>query len=290
MLSYRQCGVNSVDNLPNEICPPGNNEVYPDTRKHQILTCSVSDPSADFEVSIFLTETNTRHSLLYKHKHFRDKTQTKLTSNSTKLTGASRGAPIDVEGDEGLCQGSGSPVLRREESDEIDAVILDEIPTIAEVANQPDVALNQQSKRRRDQKQPTVAGDGDDEDADEEADENYNLAGAIRIDSSADDDEHSDSDELFVETRPSKRRKEKETEPEPIAGDDKKKLAMDISYEGFAIYGRVLCLVVKRRESGRTALAVASNKTQTTGGQAMMENWITSTQMPAAEGADEADA
>src|SRR5271156_2518737 len=42
----------------------------------------------DFEVSIFLTETSTRHSLLTKHKHFREKGKDGLKSNSDKLTGA----------------------------------------------------------------------------------------------------------------------------------------------------------------------------------------------------------
>jgi hypothetical protein len=85
---------------------------------------------------------------------------------------------------------------------------------------------------------------------------------------------------------PSKRRKEKG--PDKDAGDDKKKLAMDISYEGFAIYGRVLCLVVKRRDGSgarggsATALSGAKSQTGRPGGQAMMESWITSTQLPEA--------
>lgn len=53
--------------------------------------------------------------------------------------------------------------------------------------------------------------------------------------------------------------------------DDKKKLAMSTTYEGFAIYGRVLCLVVKRKDK----------RGKRTEGQAMMEDWIASTQMPA---------
>jgi hypothetical protein len=248
--------------------------------------------SDEFEVSIFLTETNTRHSLLYKHKHFRDKTQTKLTSNSTKLTGASREAPINVEGREDLYNGSDSPVLRREESDENEAVVLDDIPTLAEaqVEEQPDAVTNRRSKRRRGQSQPRPAATArDDVGSDVDADDDYAPAQAVQIDSSAEDDGHSSDDDLFVDNRPSKRRKEKEAEPAPPA-DDKKKMAMDISYEGFAIYGRVLCLVVKRR-GGRPAQATAGSKSQTAssqaGNQAVMENWITSTQMPAAEGAEE---
>ncbi|KAL8893354.1 MAG: hypothetical protein Q9192_005352 [Flavoplaca navasiana] len=55
--------------------------------------------------------------------------------------------------------------------------------------------------------------------------------------------------------------------------DDKKKLGMNTSYDGFSIYGRILCLVVKRR--GNT-----KGKDLAGGvGQAMMEEWIASTQM-----------
>ena len=57
------------------------------------------------------------------------------------------------------------------------------------------------------------------------------------------------------------------------AQDDKKKLALDTTYDGFSIYGRILCLVVKRK-------GTAKGKTASGGsGQAMMEEWISSTQM-----------
>lgn len=95
-----------------------------------------------------------------------------------------------------------------------------------------------------------------------------------------------DSDDDGSEGPPArKRRKDKQPADEEVGGrDDKKKLAMDISYEGFAIYGRVLCLVVKRRDIGRAVTGPSSGKALTAqpGGQAMMENWITSTQMPEA--------
>ena len=62
-------------------------------------------------------------------------------------------------------------------------------------------------------------------------------------------------------------------EPGVVPGeDDKKKLAMDTSYEGFSIYGRILCLVVKRK-------GVVKGKVIAGGtGQAMMEDFIASTQ------------
>lgn len=68
---------------------------------------------------------------------------------------------------------------------------------------------------------------------------------------------------------------------------DKKKLAMDVSYQGFAIHGRVLCLVVRRRDGGggrarRPATGGAAGQ-----GQAKMENWITSTQVAVGEESQE---
>jgi len=253
-------------------------------------------------------ETNTRHSLLYKHKHFRDKTQTKLTSNSTKLSGASREAPINVDGGEELYDGgSDSPVvIRREESGENDeAVVLGDIPTVAETeeaaAIESGAVVTRRSKRRRRESSlPRAAEDGEDEGESglgHDADNDYAPVDAIQLDFSGEEDEDGDSDNLFVDNRPSKRRKEKDTESSPAPpAEDKKKMAMDISYEGFAIYGRVLCLVVKRRGTGqKTAQPGASNKSlaegsSQIGNQAVMENWIKSTQMPAAEVADEMEA
>lgn len=70
-------------------------------------------------------------------------------------------------------------------------------------------------------------------------------------------------------------------EEEDGGEDDKKKLGMDTTYDGFSIYGRILCLVVKRR-------GTAKGKEMTGGvGQAMMEEWITSTQMGEGQMMDE---
>lgn len=55
--------------------------------------------------------------------------------------------------------------------------------------------------------------------------------------------------------------------------DDKKKMLLNTTYHGFAIYGRILCLVVKRR--GGTKGKDRAGGT----GQAMMEEWIASTQL-----------
>lgn len=239
----------------------------------------------DFEVSIFLTDTSTRHSLLTKHKHFHDTTQTRLTSNSGRLIGASTEAPIDVDvaAELGGRSGADSPLpqVRREDSDDDDPST-----TLAAI---PAATRGGQSKRPR---KNTIEiddsdegdGGGDDDDDDE----------GLFVDS--DEDEAGN-----MAPPPAKRRKEDAGEADH---DDKKKLAMDITYEGFSIYGRVLCLVIKRREGGSgTAGAAAgtggkakgaggkggsgaqAGKSTEASGQAMMETFIMSTQVPAgAEG------
>lgn len=244
----------------------------------------------DFEVSIFLTETSTRHSLLYKHKHFRDTTQTRLTSNSSKLTGASREAPIDVEAP---AEGAEGTALVREEEPDDDAVALFDIPTLdedettpARVGSPPSM---RPSKRRRGRGTRLPRDDGED---------GGEPDAEILTSDDGGEGEEDGEDELFVgdddsdgsaaAPPPAKRRRDGARPAEHEAQrDDKKKLAMDIRYEGFSIYGRVLCLVVKRRDgpsAGGNAPARAGRKSGQSaapgGGQAVMENWITSTQMP----------
>ena len=73
-------------------------------------------------------------------------------------------------------------------------------------------------------------------------------------------------------------------EDEDESQDDRKKLGLNTSYEGFSIYGRILCLVVKRRgardAAGGTAAPVSS--------QQMLENWV-STQAAGQTGDDDED-
>ncbi|MCJ1405292.1 hypothetical protein MMC11_008519 [Xylographa trunciseda] len=64
-------------------------------------------------------------------------------------------------------------------------------------------------------------------------------------------------------------------------GDDKKKMMLNTTYDGFRIYGRILCLVVKRKGIAKGKLLVGG------AGQAMMEEWITSTQMAQGQMQDE---
>ncbi|KAK4129756.1 hypothetical protein N657DRAFT_545060, partial [Parathielavia appendiculata] len=240
-------------------------------KKRSIKDVVIED---DFEVSIFLTETDTRHSLLHKRRLFRDKIQTRLTSNSSRLVGASREAPIDVEfGDIDV------PILREDGNDQ-DAINLTDIPMADETAPDSEPA-NRRPKRRRPRGQGQEAErrseGGSDVEVVDDLSANQMFVGG------------GESDESDAETNqpPTKRRREKAADVGDTAeGDDKKKMAMDVSYEGFAIYGRVLCLVVKRRGDGVgrgvSSAVFSGNKSQTgrPGGQAMMENWIASTQLP----------
>ncbi|KAI1068136.1 hypothetical protein LB507_004569 [Fusarium sp. FIESC RH6] len=210
------------------------------SKKKSIKDVIVSD---EFEVSIFLTETSTRHSLIYRTKHFRDKLPPKLESNSFKLIGETDSVPVDVDDE------FRAPVLQEDDEDE---VRLSDIP-VAETTTR-------RSKRQR--------GTADPDQDDSEAFEDDETASAIEIDSD-------------TEAPPHKRPRAKEDDGLDTT-DDKKKLAMDVSYEGFAIYGLVLCLVVKKRASAAASNSggVAKGRPE---GQAMMENWISSTQVPVGE-------
>ncbi|KAI1177374.1 hypothetical protein F4777DRAFT_214252 [Nemania sp. FL0916] len=228
----------------------------------------------EFEVSIFLTETSTRHSLVTKHKHFHDTTQTKLKSNSGRLISETNDAPIDLEDP----AADSAATIRLESDDEDAGGTLAAIPAIAQAA--PESGSRRPKRTRGRSTDIDVSADVyADPDAGHVAVDPVNqFEVASDEDSGGHDSQHED-DGLFVESPTSESPRPppaKRQRPAPAAGagagsgdeDDKKKLAMDVSYEGFSIYGRVLCLVVKRRDvSGR--------------GQAMMENFILSTQIPA---------
>ncbi|EXJ95860.1 hypothetical protein A1O1_00985 [Capronia coronata CBS 617.96] len=142
----------------------------------------------DFEVSIFLTEIRTRHSLLVKNKTFQQKTPIR-TNNGGKLTGAGRDA-----------------VMIQDESDD-EGVDLAQIPPAE--------------------------------------------------DSHSDAQRHGSDDPFDTDT----------------VDDDKKKLGFRTTYEGFSIWGWVLCLFIERKGGP------AKRKPGVTGNaQALMQDWIASTQ------------
>jgi hypothetical protein len=100
------------------------------------------------------------------------------------------------------------------------------------------------------------------------------------------DGSESDSSALFVPGRPSKRSKTSDgavdgDEDAEEAQDDKKKLGLNTSYDGFSIYGRILCLVVKRR-----GVRSAGGSAGPASSQQMLENWV-STQAAADHDDDE---
>ncbi|KAI1422617.1 hypothetical protein F5Y12DRAFT_607656 [Xylaria sp. FL1777] len=252
-------------------------------RKKGIKDVVVED---DFEVSVFLTETTTRHSLVTKHKHFHDTTQTKLKSNSGRLLGETNGAPVGLD-----AVAEPAPVTLREESDDEDtAVALAAIPTIDEATP----SGTRRSKRARSNTHADAHAHADTAAGHVLGDQN-NQVEVI----SDEDNASGDDDGLFVQSPPRESPPAKRRRPAPPEGDgdDKKKLAMDISYEGFSIYGRVLCLVVKRRDGGGAERAERDVNVSTPAaggsgnnrakavsrgrGQAMMEDFIISTQIPA---------
>lgn len=141
-----------------------------------------------------------------------------------------------------------APVLQEDD----DEVRLADIP-VAETTTR-------RSKRQRGIQDP-------EQDGNDEAFEDDETASAIEIDSD-------------TEAPPHKRHRAR-TNDGLDGNEDKKKLAMDVSYEGFAIYGQVLCLVVKKRASA--AASSGGGGKPRPEGQATMENWISSTQVPAGE-------
>ena len=58
---------------------------------------------------------------------------------------------------------------------------------------------------------------------------------------------------------------------EGASQDEKKKAGLSTVYDGFQIYGRILCLVVKRKDSRKGNQLFG-------GGKGMVEEWISSTQ------------
>ncbi|KAJ4327456.1 hypothetical protein N0V84_002109 [Fusarium piperis] len=217
-------------------------------KKKGIKDVVVSD---EFEVSIFLTETSTRHSLITKTKHFREKLPQRMESNSSKLIGETDSVPVDVDAEDHTA------VLEEDDSE----IRLADIPLVETTTRR---SKRQRGRPIRDDDEFEASGDDE-------------TPSAIEIDSD-------------TEAPPHKRHRARGGSSEDGAAgenDDKKKLALDVSYDGFALYGQVLCLVVKKRETGRPVQHAAGgggvNARGRPEGQAMMENWISSTQIPVGE-------
>jgi len=60
-----------------------------------------------------------------------------------------------------------------------------------------------------------------------------------------------------------------------VEDDDKKKLALNTSYDGFSIYGRILCLIVTRKGQNKgPSEKNAGLDAPALGGSQMMEQWV----------------
>ncbi|KAF3047805.1 hypothetical protein E8E11_004092 [Didymella keratinophila] len=199
----------------------------------------------DFEVSIFLTELSSRHSVMTKQKIFKDKPR--IQSNSGKLTNW-------------LTSGTSEPPVVINELAADPIVIEEDNENAVNLANIPE-APKRSARPKRSRSEAEKASESDEED-------------------------------LFVpEMAASKRSKKGATpadaeviEDEDEAQDDKKKLGLNTSYEGFSIYSRILCLVVKRRGARNAAGGAAAPASS----QQMLENWV-STQAAGQAGDDDED-
>ncbi|KAE8378901.1 hypothetical protein BDV26DRAFT_260501, partial [Aspergillus bertholletiae] len=160
----------------------------------------------DFEVSLFLRESRTHHSLLTRHKEFDEPDDAPVTKertgNTRQPTESARGSA-----DAGILV----------ESDSESNVDLCDIP-------------------------PATA-----EENDKNGKRQHDADGAV---------------DILASSRASKRQKDDEP--------DDKKLHYKTNYEGFHIYGWILCLLVTRKGSKLRASTESSNSTH----QALMEEWI----------------
>ncbi|CAZ79942.1 unnamed protein product [Tuber melanosporum] len=228
----------------------------------------------DYEVSIFLTNSGTRHTVMTKRK---------------TLRGYTSGGEVG-----GMTGGTGVGVQHRREEDDSDGGIIDldsipEAPLLetsglssAFAAENP--STSGRSRRKSPDPQPNTGNRdregegslGDDSDSDPFEPPSKRLRKtAKRTVTIRDEDDDADPD--WSENS--------EDEPE-----DKKKLPLRTEFEGFNIYSRILCLVVKRRGPINAGRAPAASTPPTArqmnppnkkgrSGSRIMENWIAMSQV-----------
>jgi hypothetical protein len=173
----------------------------------------------DFEVSIFMTDHSSRHSVLTKQKIFADKPH--IQSNSSKLTSWLTTGTSDNP--ETINEGSTEPiVLQEEDENEINLLDVPEAMPSSSTVN-----------ARRD------------------------VDGIISA--------TSDPGCSLIES--DRQGSTQETDREDDRRDDKKKLSLNTLYDGFSIYGRILCLVVKRKRTHGGGVQPGSS-------EQMLENWV----------------
>jgi hypothetical protein len=177
----------------------------------------------------------------------------RIQSNSGKLTGwlttGSREQPVD------LANGQAETTILREE-DEEQTISLHDIPEASKEASS-----NKRSRTAITENVTSSGSDTDDSLENEQAPSRKRPRRAER-----DESDVSAEEDVFE------------------AQDDKKRLGLKTSYDGFSIYGRILCLIVKRKGS-RTA---AGGSGVPASSQQMLENWV-STQAAAEQAGDDDD-
>ncbi|KAK7519560.1 uncharacterized protein IWZ02DRAFT_296785 [Phyllosticta citriasiana] len=202
----------------------------------------------DFEVSIFLTDNSTPHSLLTKNKRFNDKPR--LKSNSGKLTGwLTTGKTVENPLDLAVERPQETITIRDEEGDQ--PLSLSDIP------------------------EAPTNGSGEDQTGSPEG---------LFVNEHSSESEHASGSS----SRRGKRKQSAVAADDQVEGlkEDKKKLMLNTSYDGFSIYGRILCLVVKRKGAAAKGSGTTGSTAQAPSSQQMMENWV-STQAAANVGSEE---
>jgi len=186
-----------------------------------------------------LTELSSRHSVLTKQKVVKDKPR--IQSNSGKLTSwlttGTSDQPMIIADD------TGEPIIRVEDDDE--PIILGDIPEAGRDKIQ--ARRSSRNKRRRVGESEAAASDTSD------SDDSVQFA-------SAPSSKRAKMNEIDINII-----EESETEVE----GGKKKLGINTSYDGFSIYGRILCLIVKRKGSKHQG-----SGSEVMPSQRMMENWV----------------
>jgi hypothetical protein len=210
----------------------------------------------DFEVVMFLTEGLTRHSLITKQKQFGNKP--KIQSTGNKLTGWLNGAnnsenPITLEDDGGVPEG-----LRDEDGDE---------PGLRDL-NLAD-GDNGAAKRKADEE--NEYHDNDNEalfvSSDDEVTFQTQRAAPLKRRKGTRQQKNTRGSNEDAETGSGNEAVAAVADEDEDEDDDKKKLALKTTYDGFSIYGRILCLIVKRKGKKAAPGTVG-------GGSQMMEEWV----------------
>lgn len=212
----------------------------------------------DFEVSLFLTNSGTRHTVMTKQKTFRS--APRLLSNSNRLTTTSGHGSVHVE-------------IRREPLDS-PGIGLNDIPA----APTPTIVVpdgdqggstrgssrgkNMRGRSKKRKSPAPATEEGGSGDSDSACSDPYAPA-LKRQKTPVVVVPDGDTDSLF--------------DPGSEAEDDKKKLGLETAYEGFNIYGRILCIVVKRHgATGRRPGTAAAPEAAARG--KVMEEWISMSQ------------